>query len=288
MTAKNQKNLMNKHIPHIKIPHIVTLAAITGFFVIAGNTAYTQTTDSLLTDSVDQSAFPQITAQPVDQTVFVRANVVLSVQANNADGYQWLRNGVPLDGQTNSTLVIQSAGISDVGLYSCAVSLGTEAVPTRAASVNVETTANATAVGTTAASTTAASALAASATTSGAIAASLPGGGPITVFGTPLLSGGSQSSCPGPYAGYVAYTKTVSKGWGWAPISGATTLKAADGSGRTDTKVEYFGAYGDTGCAQTTVTIPYPPFSPVYQFCIYFASNVPTTNYPIVLTGFNP
>lgn len=108
------------------------------------------------------------------------------------------------------------------------------------------------------------------------------------MFGTPLLSGGSQSSCPGPYAGYVAYTKTVSKGWGWAPISGATTLKAADGSGRTDTKVEYFGAYGDTGCAQTTVTIPYPPFSPVYQFCIYFASNVPTTNYPIVLTGFNP
>jgi hypothetical protein len=276
---------MNKHILHInKIPHIIALATIIGFLAILGNTACTQTTDPLLTDSVDQSVFPQITAQPTDQTVLVGANVVLSVQANNADGYQWLCNGVPQDGQTNSTLMIQSAGVNDVGLYSCVVSLGTEAVPTRAASVSVETTANATAV-----SATAASALTARATSSGAIAASMPGGGPITVFGTPFPGSGSQGSCPGPYAGCVAYTKTISQGWGWAPISGATILKAADGSGRTDTKIQYCGAYGDNGCAQTTVTIPYPPFSPVYRFGIYFANNVPTTNaYPIVLTGFNP
>lgn len=265
-----------------QIPYFITLAAITGFLPIAGNIAYTQTTDPLLADQVDQSVFPQITAQPLDQAVPVGANVVLAVQANNADGYQWLRNGVPLDGQTNSVLVIQNAGINDVGLYSCTVSLGTEAVPTRAASVAVETTADATTVGATAASTTTASALTTSAAT-----ASVSPGVPITVFGTPYPGSGSQGSCPGPYVGYVAYTKTVSKGWGWAPISGATTLKAADGSGRTDTKVEYFGAYGDYGCARTTVTIPYPPSSPVYQFCIYFASNVPTTNYPIVLTGFN-
>jgi hypothetical protein len=263
---------MNKHIPHI-----VSLAAITGWIVIAGNCAQAQSADTL-----DQSEFPTITAQPVDQAVTVGSNAVLSVQANNADGYQWLCNGVPLDGQTNSALVIQNAGISNVGLYSCAVSLGTEAVPTRAASVNVETTA-----GATLASATTASALTANATTSGAIAASLPGGGPITVFGTPLLGGGKQGTCPGPYAGVVAYTKTVSQGWGWAPITGATVLTAADGSGRTDTKVQYFGAYGDNGCAQTTVTIPYPPYSPVYRFTIYFTNNVPTNAYPIVLTGFN-
>lgn len=219
---------------------------------------------------------------------------MLSVQANNADSYQWLFNGVPQAEQTNNTLVIPNAGISDVGLYSCEVFNNGEMVPTRTASVDIETTASATTASGTVAKTTTANALAnspltASTTTASVSAASLPGGGPINVFGTPYPGGGSQGNCPGPYVGYVSYTKTVSKGWGWAPISGARTLKAADGSGRTDTKIEYFGAYGDSGCAQTSVTIPYPPFSPVYQFGIYFANNVPTTNaYPIVLTGFNP
>src|SRR5208282_5624104 len=130
---------MNKYIPHI-----IALAAITGFLAIAPNTTHAQTTDPLLTDSADQSAFPQITAQPVDQTVPIGSNVVLSVQANNADGYQWLINGVPVDGQTNSSLIIQNAGINDVGLYSCEVFNGGEMVPTRTASVEVEIAANAT------------------------------------------------------------------------------------------------------------------------------------------------
>ena len=30
-----------------------------------------------------------------------------------------------------------------------------------------------------------------------------------------------------------------------------------------------------------------PPFSPLYRFAIYFPNNVLTTNYPIILTGFN-
>ena len=38
------------------------------------------------------------------------------------------------------------------------------------------------------------------------------------------------------------------------------------------------------GALKPPVTIPYPPFSPVYRFGIYFTNNVPTsTNYPIVL-----
>ena len=219
----------------------------------------------------------------MDQVVPLGSSVTLSVQANNADGYQWLINGVPADGQTNSSLTIDSAGIGDVGLYSCNVSLtGGGTVPTRAASVDVETTASSPAASTVT------SALTASATTSGAMAAGMPAGGPIVVFGAPYAGSGSQGSCPGPYAGYVSYTKTISQGWGWAPISGATVLTATD-TNRTNTKIQYFGAYGDSGCAQTTVTIPYPPFSPVYRFGIYFTNNVPTsTNYPIVLTGFNP
>ena len=268
------------------------LAVITGFLAIAPNTTHAQTTDSLLADSVDQSEFPQITAQPVDQTVLIGSSVTLSVQAYNADGFQWLYNGVPLDGQINSALIIQNAGINDVGLYSCEVFNGGEMVPTRAASVCVETIASAATASTTTASTltakaTTASALTASATTSGAIAASLPGGGPITVFGTPYAGSGSQGSCPGSYVGYVVYSKPFSQGWGWSPIPGATVFTATD-TNRTNTKIQYCGSYGDNACAQTTVTIPYPLFSPVYMFAIYFTNNIPTNAYSLVLTGFNP
>jgi len=252
-TAKNHKTIkpMNNHIPDIKIPHIIALAAITGLLAIAGNSIHAQTTDAL-----DQSEFPTITAQPVDQAVTVGSNAVLSVQAVNADNYQWLSNGVAIEGQTNSSLVIEQVGVEDAGSYSCNVSQsGGDAVPTRAASLNVVT-------------------------------ASLPGGGPITVFGAPYPGGGSQGSCPGPYAGYVNYTRTVSQGWGWAPTG--TIHKASDGSGRTDTTVVYLGKYGDNDCNQTTVTIPNPAPSPKYRFAIYFPNNVPTTNYPIILTGFSP
>ncbi len=271
------------------------MAAIAGMLAITPKTIHAQTTDSLLADSVDQSEFPQITAQPVDQAVPIGSSVTLSVQANNADGYQWLINGVAADGQTNSSLTIASAGIGDVGLYCCEVFNSGEMVPTRTASVEVEITASATTVSAATASTptasaTTASALTASATTASAMAAGVPAGGPITVFGTPYLGGGSQGTCPGPYVGLVAYSKTISQGWGWTPITGAKVLTVADGSGRIDTKVQYFGLYGDSGCAQTTVTIPYPPFSTAYRFGIYFTNNVPasTNAYPIVLTGFNP
>ena len=251
-----------------RILHIVSLAAISGLLAIIPNITRAQTTDPLLADPADQAQFPVITAQPLDQVVPAGSNVVLSVQAAYADNYQWQSNGVDIVGQTNTTLVLQNLGPNGAGLYSCNVSqTGGDPVPTRAASVEVETAANP-AMG-------------------GVQANGVLGGGPIVVSGTPKTSNGTQGTCPGSYAGYVIYTKTISQGWGWAPISGATTLTASDGGGRTDTRIVYNGAYGDSGCNQTTVTIPYPAYSPVYRFAIYFPNNVPTTNYPIVLNGFN-
>src|ERR1017187_10241177 len=226
------KNPMTKHIPHIKIPLIITLAAITGLLAIAGNSVQAQTTDAL-----DQSEFPTITAQPVDQAITVGSNAVLSVQAVNADSYQWLSNGVAIEGQTNSTLTLENVGVNDAGSYSCNVSQsGGDAVPTRAASLNVVT-------------------------------ASLPGGGPIVVFGLPKAGGGSQGSCPGSYAGYINFTKTVAQGWGWTPAG--TVHTASDGGGRTDTSIVYMGRNFDSGCNPTSVTIPNPPYSPSYRFSIY-------------------
>jgi hypothetical protein len=112
-------------------------------------------------------------------------------------------------------------------------------------------------------------------------------GDPITVFGFPTTSSGTQGTCPGTYAGYVIYTKSL-PAWGWATLTNTTVFTASDGSGRTDTKITYAGKNGDAACNQTTVTIPNPPPSPKYRFAIYFPNNVPTTNYPIILTGFAP
>ena len=109
-----------------------------------------------------------------------------------------------------------------------------------------------------------------------------------TVSVLPTVSSGTDGVCPGSYAGYAYYAKTVGQGWGWAPSTNTTTFKASDGGGRSDTKIVFVGKSNDTGCNQTSVTIPNPPTSTKYQFKIYFPSNVPTTNYPIVLTGFNP
>jgi len=243
---------MNQNIPQNKIPHIIALAAIAGLIVITGNSVHAQTADDL-----DQIEFPTITSQPVDQAVPVGSNAVLSVQAVNADSYQWQSNGVAIEGQTNSTLTIENVEVDSAGSYSCKVSQsGGEAVPTRAASLNVVTPC-------------------------------MTGGGTIIVYGLPKAGGGTQGTCPGKYAGYINYTKTVAQGWGWTPTTGATTLAASDGSGRTDTKIMYSGISYDSGCNQTSVTIPYPPISAKYRFTIYFPNNVPTTNYPIVLTGFD-
>jgi hypothetical protein len=226
----------------------LTLTAIAGLVLTACGS-----------DDLEQAEFPQITAQPTDQGAFEGGPATFSVQATHGNGklnYQWRRNGAALESQTNESLTLESVVVDDAGLYSCDVAPpGGEAVPTRSASLSVMALI----------------------------------GDQICVFGLPKVSGGTQGTCPGYYAGYVNYTKTIAQGWGWAPATNTTTLfTASDGGGRTNTKIMYGGKYGDTGCGLTTVTVPNPPPSPKYRFTIYFPNNVPTTNYPIILSGFNP
>jgi hypothetical protein len=116
----------------------------------------------------------------------------------------------------------------------------------------------------------------------------LGGGGTITVYGAPVASGGGSGNCPGRYAGYVNFTKTVSQGWGWAPSTN-TTIHIATDNNQSNTKVQYVGQYGDTGCCTNSVTLGYQ-MSPVYRFAIYFPTNtvVPTNTYSITLDGFDP
>jgi hypothetical protein len=252
----------------------IALAAIAGFSLTlrgqdattdpsttAPSTTAPSTTDPSTTDpsATDQSQFPTITQQPVDNATPTGSNTTFTVQATNADSIQWMINGTPIDGQTNSSLTISNVTSSDAGYYSAAVVNGTEVVPTRAASLNVVAPMDA-----------------------------LGSGGDITVYGMPVVSGGSAGSCPGPYIGFVNYVKTISQGWGWAPLTNATVLTVTDGNS-TDTIVQAVGKYGDTYCGQTSVTIPLPARSPKYRFAIYFPPDtvVPTNSYPITLEGFN-
>lgn len=111
----------------------------------------------------------------------------------------------------------------------------------------------------------------------------------VRVSLAPTTASGTIPGCGGNYVGYVSYTKTVANGWGWAPDTNNTTVfTASDGGGRTNTKIRYQGKNGDTNCGMTTVTVPNPPFSAAYRFTIYFTNNLPTTNYPILLNGFQP
>lgn len=210
---------------------------------------------ALQAQDADQSEFPVIMSQPLDSLAPVGAGTTFSVQATNAESFQWMRNGVSLDGQTNSALTVPSVGIDDAGFYSCSVSKSGQAVPTRSASL--------------------------------AVTAADSGGG-IVVYAVPTGGSGGSGTCPGRYTGCVSFTKTVSQGWGWAPDTNTTVHTASDGGGRTDTKIQYIGRNSDLGCNQTSVTVPDPPFSTKYRFTIYFTNNVPTNAYPLILNGFAP
>ncbi|HEV2331399.1 MAG TPA: immunoglobulin domain-containing protein [Verrucomicrobiae bacterium] len=211
--------------------------------------------------SVPQPQYPLILLQPDDECMPFGSNATFSVTALNANGYQWLFNGNAITNGTNSILVIQNAGIQNVGYYSCDVFKDFESVPTRSASLQVFTN----------------------------WIDPQTGVDPMVVYSFPCPGGGSQGNCPGHFIGYVNYTKPYTNGWGWTPdtTNGNTVFTATDAN-QTNTKIEYVGEWADEGCSQTTVTVPNPPISPAYRFTIYFTNNVPTNAYPITLSGFNP
>ena len=254
----------------------VVILAVVGLAAIQANGANLSTSSSdFFTEYPDQLEFPIIILQPLNQLVSAGSIATFAVKVENEPlTYQWLRNGVVMPGETNSCLTILDVKIEDVGLYSCNISKNLEIVPTRGAQLMVYAPKTSSSLET-------------------AKAASQDGGSMFmdstifTVYATPVSSSGSSGSCPGSYAGYVNYTKTVAQGWGWAPTSG-TTIHTATDITRTDTKVEYKGKSLDSGCNQTTVSVPDPTYSTKYRFTIYFTNNIPTNSYPIELNGFNP
>jgi hypothetical protein len=248
----------------------IAIAAMTGFVLTLRAQNATNT---------DQSQYPVILQQPVDQCLPVGSAATFSVVASNVDSYQWYKNITAMDGQTNNSLTSASVAVSDVAYYSAAVIKGSDAVPTRMANLNVYTTSGSTAT---------ISLKTRLFGTQSMMTADLGGGGVITVYGSPVSNSGSSGSCPGAYSGYVMYSRTFSQGWGWAPTTNAPTVSATD-TNRSDTKIQISGKSGDVYCDQTTVGVPTPAYSPKYRFTVFFppGAQIPTNAYAITLTGFD-
>jgi hypothetical protein len=175
--------------------------------------------------------------------------------------YQWLQGCTVVPGATTNRLVISDVGTNNVGFYTCAIAkrdasglmhtVFTQPAPLLAYSTNM-------------------------------------GGGPITVWSVPPPGGsGNVPTCPGSYVGYVNFSKPTAP-YGWTPISGVA--HSAKDTTRTDTSIKFFGStFGNNGCGGGGFVNVTPINSTSYRFTVYFPSHpVPTTAYPLVLSGFNP
>ena len=90
-----------------------------------------------------RSCRQHITAEPVSLSVSGGASASFSVLATGIGDptYQWLQNGNPLVGQTNSTLIIAQAYAGQAGTYSVIVSNAAGSVTSSPATLTVDNTA---------------------------------------------------------------------------------------------------------------------------------------------------
>lgn len=80
---------------------------------------------------------PNIQQQPQNQTVVAGSSATFTVVAQNADGYQWRKNGVNIPNATNSFYAIANAQQSDAANYSVLVTNQFGSTPSANASLTV-------------------------------------------------------------------------------------------------------------------------------------------------------
>ena len=92
------------------------------------------------TPTTSSSAAPVIVAGPVGLSAVVGENVQFSVQAENAAGFQWHRNGEPIAGATGATLTLNAVQRAQSGDYSVEVSNSLASVVTAGARLSFDDT----------------------------------------------------------------------------------------------------------------------------------------------------
>ena len=82
---------------------------------------------------------PAVFTAPLNQTAQAGSNITLSVAATGTTPmtYQWLRDGEPIAGATNSSLVVSTARVSDGGRYSVKLTNFAGSVTSNAAAITV-------------------------------------------------------------------------------------------------------------------------------------------------------
>jgi len=81
----------------------------------------------------------RIVQQPTGTNVALQASIRLTVQASGAIPltYQWFRNDFALPGQTNATLLIASATLTDAGEYRAEIESSSEVISSEIVEVTV-------------------------------------------------------------------------------------------------------------------------------------------------------
>ncbi len=94
---------------------------------------------TILLGRPDANEAPALIIQPQSQTVAAGGRVTLAVSATGAPipNFQWMKDGVALNGATDAALLITGATSQDSGSYVCAVSNSTSKLTSATARLNV-------------------------------------------------------------------------------------------------------------------------------------------------------
>lgn len=109
-------------IEYARITNMLPQTLLVGLATSANNNSAGQATTAVYQDYGDVS--PSILSQPQSQSVASGANVTFGVTARGLPvlAYQWQLNGIPLPGETNSSLTLLGVTTNRVGSYRVLVS----------------------------------------------------------------------------------------------------------------------------------------------------------------------
>ena len=89
--------------------------------------------------SLDIIVMPEILAQPTSQKVCQGTTVTFAVQAKSSEPlrYQWLKDGIKIEGATSESYTIPAVNLSDTGSYSVQLSNNCSQIESEAASLDI-------------------------------------------------------------------------------------------------------------------------------------------------------
>jgi endonuclease/exonuclease/phosphatase family metal-dependent hydrolase len=134
----NTNDLPGKNGSTLDLPAVTTNQA--GFYsVVITNSAGSTNSDYALLTVAPLVLPPSVVTQPQDLIVNEGANATFSVVAGGTEPlyYQWRRNGSPLAGGTNSTLMLTSVTVTQSGEYSVTITNAAGSTNSRAALLTV-------------------------------------------------------------------------------------------------------------------------------------------------------